>query len=299
MMKIQEAIARYKDYIVNERRFSPETVRAYGFEVERFGKYLLEIGISDVSEITQREPREWQVKIMRDRKKPRSVLRMLSALRSWAMFLRRNGWVSIDLMAKVSSPRQPHVLPVFFRENEVEHLYDQGLFPDTFEGHRDRLLLRMLYETGMRRAEVAALTIASIDNSSRTIKVFGKRSKERYVPIENELLNTINKYLLERGQIPCEDTHLFVTAKGRPINGATVYRIVRKYMPQLSHADRISPHVFRHTFATHILNEGGNIDAIKELLGHSSLNSTEVYTHVTREHLKTTYKHAHPRALKQ
>lgn len=299
MMKIQEAIARYKDYIVNERRFSPETVRAYSSEVERFGEYLLGIGISDVGEITQHEPREWQVQIVEDSKKPRSVLRMLSALRSWTKFLRRNGWVSIDLMAKVSSPRQPHVLPVFFRENEVEHLYDQGLFPDTFEGHRDRLLLQMLYETGMRRAEIAGLTIASVDASARTIKVFGKRSKERYVPIEDELLNAINNYLSLRSEIPCEDTHLFVSPKGRPLNGASVYYIVRKYMPQLSHADRISPHVFRHTFATHILNEGGNIDAIKELLGHSSLNSTEMYTHVTREHLKSSYKHAHPRALKK
>ncbi|MBR1793250.1 MAG: tyrosine-type recombinase/integrase [Bacteroidales bacterium] len=298
-MKVLEAIVRYKAYISNERRMSPETVRAYGFEVEQFGNFLSRRGISDVDEITPREPREWQAICMEDGKSPRSVTRMLSALRSWTRFLRKNNWLAIDIMAKVSSPRQPQKMPVFFRENEAEHLYDEGIFPATFEGHRDRFLLRLLYETGIRRSEAAGITVTSFDTSARTLKVLGKRSKERYIPIEEELISALKVYLDARGQIPCQDSRLFVTGKGRPLNGDDIYRIVKKYMRGLSCAERISPHVFRHTFATHILNEGGNIDAIKELLGHSSLSSTEVYTHVTREHLKATYKHAHPRALKQ
>ena len=162
-------------------------------------------------------------------------------------------------------------------------------------GQRDKLMLRLLYETGMRRSELAGLKVSSVDFSSLTIKVLGKRNKERVIPIENELAHNISQYLALKEQEKGPSEWLFVGTKGRQITPQDVYRTVKKYMSALSDADRISPHVFRHSFATHILNEGGNIEAIKELLGHADLATTEVYTHVTREHLKEVYKQAHPR----
>ena len=229
---------------------------------------------------------------------PGTVKRRLSSLSSFFRYLRRHGFFDTDIMARVSAPRQPKRLPVFFKEKELEHLYDEGLFADDFMGQRDKLMLRMLYETGMRRSELAGLRETSVDISSLTIKVLGKRNKERIIPIESELAHNINQYLALKEQEMGPNEWLFVRKNGRPINSNDVYITVKKYMTTLSNADRISPHVFRHSFATHILNDGGNIQAIKELLGHADLATTEVYTHVTHEHLKEVYKHAHPRAVK-
>ena len=225
--------------------------------------------------------------------------RRLSSVSSWLRWLRRSGMLEADLMAKVSAPRQPKRLPVFFKESETEHLYDEGLFGDDFTGRRDALMLRMLYETGMRRSELAALREASVDFHNLTVKVLGKRTKERLVPIEIELAHNISDYIALKRQTVGENEWLFVNAKGRQVSAGVVYHVVRKYMTGLSNADRISPHVFRHSFATHILAEGGNIQAIKDLLGHENLATTEIYTHVTREHLKEEYRHAHPRSRRK
>ena len=295
-MLITDAIARYLNYIEHEKRLSPLSLEVYSHELYEFAKHLHTIGIDDIDDITMREPREWQVMRMEEGLKPTTIKKMISALRGWSKYMLRQQWMKTDIMGRVVVPRTPKPLPVFFKESEVEHIYDGGLFPPDFNGQRDRLLLRLLYETGMRRSEAAGLTIQSIDHSARCIRVIGKRNKERVIPIEDELLKNINEYLTLREQIDCEDNHLLVSDNGKAVNADKVYTIVKHYMPALSNADRISPHVFRHTFATHILNQGGNIDAIKELLGHSNLNSTEIYTHVTREHLKENYKNAHPRA---
>lgn len=296
-MKTAEAISLYLDYAATQRRMSPLTLKAYREELERFDGYLQRLGITDVEDITCREPRQWQASCMQDGAAPRSILRMLAALRGWHKYMHRRGWVETDFMAKVSSPKVPKTQPTFFKEREVERIYDADIFPDTFDGKRDRLLLRLLYETGMRRSEAAGLRLSAIDYSARTIKVLGKRNKERYIPVEDELLKTISDFVALRSTLPCIDDHLFVSENGSPVNGNKIYSIVRRYMSTLSNADHISPHVFRHSFATHILNRGGNIDAIKHLLGHSSLDATEIYTHVTREHLRQAYRHAHPRSL--
>ena len=212
-----------------------------------------------------------------------------------------------DVMAKVAPPKRPQRLPVYFRQQEVERIYDDG-FPDTFDGQTERLVLRMLYETGMRRSELASLTVGSVDLGALYIKVRGKRNKERLIPIENELANNISRYLALREQTlaqlqdrqPAAATdRLLINGRGKPISDNRIYHIVEHYMRPLSTADRTSPHVFRHTFATHMLSEGAEIEAIRQLLGHSSLSSTEIYTHVSREYLKETYKHAHPRAHKK
>ena len=294
-MTITEAIERFHAYIATERRMATGTVRNYLGDLEDFSSWLAAQGITDLEEVSAREVRGWQMEHMERGEHAGTVKRRLSSLSSFFRYLRRHGLFEADIMAKVSAPKQPKRLPVFFKEKETEHLYDEGLFADDFMGQRDKLMLRMLYETGMRRSELAGLTVASVDFSSLTIKVLGKRNKERIIPIENELAHNIKQYIALKEQEMGPSEWLFVGAKGRQITPQDVYRTVKRYMTALSNADRISPHVFRHSFATHILNEGGNIEAIKELLGHADLATTEVYTHVTREHLKEVYKHAHPR----
>lgn len=295
-MKINEAIEQFHSYIANERRMAAGTVRNYIADLQDFSQWLELQQITDLGEISAREVRAWQMEHMDRGENPGTVKRRLSSLSSFFLYLRRHNLFNSDIMAKVSAPRQPKRLPVFFKEGELEHLYDEGLFPDDFIGQRDKLMLRMLYETGIRRSELAGLKIQSVDFSSLTIKVLGKRNKERIIPIESELAHNISEYIALKEQEKGASEWLFVGRKGGQITTNDIYLTVKKYMPQLSNADRISPHVFRHSFATHILNEGGNIQAIKELLGHADLAATEVYTHVTRQHLKEVYSHAHPRA---
>ena len=295
-MTVDEAIARFHDYIAHERRMAAGTVGNYLADLRDFADHLRQQNMVDIEDITSREVREWQMEHLGRGEAAGTVKRRLSSLGSFFRYLRRQGMLEADIMAKVSAPRQPRRLPVFFKEGELEHLYDEGIFGDDFLGRRDALMLRLLYETGIRRSELAGLTEASVDLSSLTLKVLGKRNKERLIPIESELAHNISDYLALKHQEVGESEWLFVNRKGRPITANVVYQVVKRYMPALSNADRISPHVFRHSFATHILNEGGNIQAIKELLGHADLATTEVYTHVTREHLKEVYKHAHPRS---
>lgn len=295
-MKVEDSIALFLDYIATERRLSALTVRTYHDALMEFHKYLGNNHIELIEEIDSKAVREWQATLMEAGIVPRTVMKKISALKSWHKFLRKQGLAKGDIFAKVSTMKIDKKLPVFYKENEVSKLYNSETFPDTFEGERDKLLLRMLYETGMRRAEIAGLTEHNIDLSAMTIKVLGKRNKQRIIPIENELGQNIERYLALKKEISPDNESLFVTPKGKSLSTAQIYAIVKKYMSALSNADKISPHVFRHTFATGMLNEGANIDAVKELLGHSSLAATEIYTHVTREHLKDAYKHAHPRA---
>lgn len=306
-MKIEESIALFAQYVSSERRLAEGTVRYYVGVSQQVGKYLAEQEIEDLEDISANDIRGWLMQQIERGEMASTVTKQTAALRAWFKFLRKEGHLDTDIMAKVSPPKQPKRLPIFFRESEVEHIYDDR-YPDTYDGEVDKLVLRMLYETGMRRSELAMLPLSNIDLGNLTIKVRGKRNKERMIPIENELANNISKYIALRNmmieqlrgeQEDWEPTErLLVDSKGKAVSDGKIYRIVEHYMPQLSNADRTSPHIFRHSFATHMLNEGANIDAIKELLGHSDLASTEVYTHVTREHLKEAYKHAHPRAIK-
>ena len=308
VVKIKDAISCFAEYVGVERRLAAGTVKYYVGVVEQFAQYMERQEVDEVEGITGADVRGWQMSLMDAGKKPGTVVKDMAALRAWFKYLRMHKGLGRDIMARIVPPKRPERLPVFFRESEVEKIYLDN-FPNTYEGQMERLVLRMLYETGMRRSELAGLTLSSIDLSSLSIKVRGKRNKERIIPIENELACNISRYLALRKEMIeglCASTpgvevtdRLFVNGKGKPVSDGMVYSIVERYMRPLSNAERTSPHVFRHTFATHMLDEGANIDAIKELLGHSSLSSTEIYTHVSREHLKETYKHAHPRAHKK
>lgn len=306
-VKIYEAIQCFADYVTHERRLAAGTTKYYVGEVQAFSQYLLTLHITDTDDITPREVSGWQMSQLDSGHRPGTVAKQLSALRAWFKYLMKYQGMERDVMAPIKPPKRPLRLPVFFKQKEVESIYSD-IFPDTFDGQTERLALRMLYETGMRRSELASLPLSAIDLTSLTVKVRGKRNKERIIPIENELAQTIARYIALReevltrqqpGTISDAASPLLITSKGKPVTDYKIYQIVERYMRPRSSADRTSPHVFRHTFATHMLNDGANIDAIKELLGHSDLSSTEIYTHLSREHLKESYKHAHPRAYKK
>ena len=298
-MTLSEAIERFRAYIATERRLAPGTVRNYIDDLEDFDAWLRSQDIEVLDDVSAREVRAWQMEHMERGEHAGTVKRRLSSLSSFFRYLRRHGLFEADIMAKVSAPKQPKKLPVFFKEKETEHLYDEGLFGDDFFGRRDRLMLRLLYETGIRRGELVGLRNSSADLATLTLKVRGKGDKERMIPIENELAHNISEYLALKQQEIGDVEWMFVNHRGKQMNPTSVNNVVKKYMTPLSNADRVSPHVFRHSFATHILNEGGDLAAIKELMGHENLATTEAYTHVTREHLKEVYKYAHPRGRKR
>lgn len=302
VVKIEEAIQRFADHITVERHLSPTTVRYYVREAADFAQYLASQEVTDIEKIEPYDVRDWLM-VQMEKNSPATVRKKHAALSAWITYLRKNKYLARDIMASVSIPQQPTRQPIFFRESEVEHIYDD-IYPPTYEGALAKLVLRMLYETGMRRSELASLTVQDVNLSKLTIKILGKGNKMRIIPIENELAHNISQYLALRDEKMAEEKaadsrRLLINSKGRPVSDSMIYSIVEQYMPALSNADRVSPHVFRHTFATHMLNEGADINAVKELLGHSSLDSTEIYTHVSRERLKETYKHAHPRATKK
>lgn len=297
-MTIAGSIASFTDYISNERRYSPHTVAAYSTDLAEFSAFLSRCDIDDVQEVSTMEIREWQMELMSEGVKPRSVARKLASLRSWYKYLRRMKYVRGNPFANVSPPKLDKPLPIFFRESESEKIYDLPTPPDDdFAGNRDLLILQVFYETGMRRSELLTLKVSSFDFSARTVRVLGKRDKERIIPIEAELIKKVRHYLSLRERVEGLSTdRFFITPKGEAMSIYQINKVVKGYMSQLSNANRISPHIFRHSFATHMLNEGADINAVKELLGHADLSATQIYTHVTREYLKETYRHAHPRA---
>lgn len=314
IMKASEAIERFIHNISAVRRLSPNTVKVYGDTLLELDRFLQGQQIEEIEEVSSSAIREWQMLLAERGLKPATIRKEISGLRSFFKFLRKERIIKEDVMANVVAPKLPHHLPIFFREKETEKIYERANFPEGFKGTRDQLLLRILYETGMRRSELAALTEGSVDLDAQSIKVLGKRNKERIIPIEKELAHNIKEYLAlkkERKDSLAKDgsgTHentaalrnsLMVRDDGEPMSASDIYSSVKRYMDVFSAAERRSPHVFRHTFATQMLNEGADLDAIKELLGHASLSATEIYTHVTREHLKEAYKHAHPRATKE
>jgi len=299
-MKISECIDLYVDNIKSERRLSALTVSEYDSELHRFADFLRDkFSIYYIEEVSHLEIREWLMLLSEQGIVANSRRTKLVVIRSFFKYLRREGIVHVDVMAKVPTPKVPKRLPVFFTEKEVERIYDDTCFTDDFEGFRDKLLLRLLYESGMRRAEVLGLKESSVDFATATVKVLGKRDKERIIPLENEILHNIKCYFSLKRQNGFDSEVFFVRNNGLPFSQYDVTKIVKHYMTLFSNADRISPHIFRHSFASHLINDGADINAIKDLLGHADLSSTEVYTHVSRQYLKDTYRHTHPREMKE
>ena len=292
-------IAMFLDYIQYERRNSAHTFVAYKTDLEQYSDFLLSQNLS-IEQATYRDIRNWLIALMEDDdNSTRTINRKISTLKTFYRFLLRNKHIEVNPMDKVIAPKQSKRLTNFVSEQDMSKLFEQLEFPDSFEGKRDRIILELFYATGIRLSELIQIKKGDLDLYSGTIKIFGKRKKERIIPIVLQMIVQLQDYLniLEKnfGTIDY-NANIFVTDEGKPVYPKLVYRIVRKYLDCVSTVDKRSPHVIRHTFATHLLDNGAELLAIKELLGHSSLAATQVYTHTSIEKIKETYKQAHPRA---
>jgi integrase/recombinase XerC len=291
-------IERFIRYLQFEKRFSPNTVTAYKKDLHQFSEFIVSIQ-PELLNVTHQHVRTWIVSLMDQGIESRTVNRKISSLRSFYKFLQREDLTADNPMIHVRAPRIPKRLPVVITEQKMDILLDaQGVFSDDFGGTRDRLIIELLYGTGMRLAELSNLSDKDINVYEQQIKVLGKRNKERIIPISNSLSKLIGHYQLQKlsQNFDNKSSVLIVTNEGRNAYPKFIYRAVNLVLSFISTHDKKSPHILRHSFATSLLNRGADLNAIKELLGHSSLAATQVYTHNLAEKLKSIYKQAHPKA---
>ena len=291
-------IDSFLEYLRLERNYSERTIVSYETDLREFEEYFQEVDAGlDFKKIDADIVRRWMVHLMDEGRAATSVNRKLSTLRSFYRFLLRRKEMVINPMLKVVGPKKKKPLPFFVREKDMDRLLDESLFEEGFEGCRDRLILEMFYATGMRLSELIGLDDADVDLSARLIKVTGKRNKQRLIPFGNEMEEDLLIYIKVRNETLPEGTKAFFVRKnGMRMYPLQVYRLVRKSLSKVVTLKKRSPHVLRHTFATAMLNGKAEMRAVKELLGHESLVTTEVYTHTTFEELKKVYELAHPRA---
>jgi integrase/recombinase XerC len=291
---------RFTDYLQFEKRYAPSTVRAYITDLDQFYSYLsTTYDLSEDSSILRTHVRSWIVDLVEHEISARSINRKLSSLKTYFKYLVKASLIKENPAADVVAPKVSKRLPAFVEKEHVDNLFKQEFFADDFNGVRNRMIFELFYATGMRQAELIGLQDSNIDLHGLTIKVLGKGNKERIIPINKELATQIKQYTDQRQSEfngVTDSGHFFVTNKGVKLYPKFVYRLVNKYLSMITTIDKRSPHVLRHTFATHLSNNGADINAIKELLGHASLAATQVYTHNTIEQLMEVYKQTHPKA---
>ena len=291
-------IEQFIQYLKFEKRFSPLTVTAYQKDLNQFLVFLA-VPESELLNITHQQVRSWMVELMDHGNEAKTVNRKVSSLRSFYKFLQRNEMILINPMTQVRAPKIPKRLPVVITEQKMDTLLDGGFdFSDDFAGLRDRLIIELLYGTGIRLAELVGLRDDDIDAYEQQIRVLGKRNKQRIIPVHASLAKLITDYKFQKLSqgFDNKSSTLIVTDKGRDVYPKFIYRTVKTVLSTISTHDKKSPHILRHSFATSLLNRGADLNAIKELLGHSSLAATQVYTHNSVEKLKSIYKQAHPKA---
>ena len=291
-------IANFIQYLTSEKRLSEHTIRAYETDLKQFASHLCALSSDKrLEEATNQTLRTWIVALAQQGLNNHSINRKIASVKSFYRFLRVKAYITVDPTLQLSTLRTSKSLPVFLKEQELLNLLDQHSFEDTFEGWRDKLVLELLYGTGIRLAELLGLCDAAVNLYDNTIRVRGKRNKERTIPFPKSLRQVIEQYRRHRAIIINGHSKLLlVTATGAPCYPMLVYRLVSKYLRTYTHADRYSPHVLRHTFATHLLIKGADLNAIKDLLGHESLATTQLYTHYSFKKLQEVFKQAHPKA---
>jgi len=291
----------FKDYLQMQKNYSLHTVKAYIKDIEEFDSFNKTHFEQDSIDIVgYSQIRSWIVSLIDGNISASSVNRKISSLKSYYKFLLRIKQIEQSPLLKHKALKTPKKIQIPFSEKEVDLVLNQIIYPDGFEGIRDKLIIDMFYTTGIRRAELINLKLSSIDLNSNTLKVIGKRNKERILPLLPIIISQIKMYIIQRNAIQdIKNTEqLFLTQKGVKLNDSLVYRLINTYFSTISEKVKKSPHILRHTFATHLLNNGADLNSVKELLGHSSLASTQVYTHSSLSELKKVYSDAHPRNQK-
>ena len=286
-----------KDFIIflsSEKRFSTHTTIAYKNDLLQFFNFLKNNNSinTDIQKISFKIIRNYVAFLLESDIKVSSVNRKISTLRSYFKFLVREDYLTINPMLKIIPPKSKKKLPVFVDQESMQSLLNEVSFPKGFTGERDKLIIELFYLTGIRLSELVNIKINHISFDSFYVKVLGKRNKERIIPLSSKIINEISLYISKF----CLNEYLFTNLKKQRVYNKLVYRVVKKYISKISSIDKNSPHILRHTFATHMLNNGADINAIKELLGHANLSATQVYTHNTIDKLKIIYQQAHPRA---
>ena len=293
-------IEDFLNYLRFEKAYSPHTVVSYENDLKAFEAYLLSVN-SQLCLLTADSDlvRAWAVELMAVGRNATTVNRKLSSLRSFYKYMLRVGKLDVSPMQNVQGPKKKKPLPQFVREADMDRLLDCTLCDDSWQGVRERLVIQLFYETGIRLSELVGLNEGDVDFARKAIKVTGKRNKQRVIPVGDKLMAGLDEYLVKKKEV-CGTgdalAPLFVTDKGVRVYPGWVYRLVRKNLSQVVTLKKRSPHVLRHTFATAMLNGEAELEAVKELMGHKSVSTTQIYTHTTFEELKKVYSKAHPRA---
>ena len=291
---VYPAIQPFLDHLRFEKRYSQHTLISYQTDLEQFFAYLSsQFDGPSVSEISPMFIRSWLAEMKEEGMESRSLNRKISALKSFFKYQLKNGVIAQSPMTTIVSPKLNKRLPVFVEEKDIRTLFDHVEFSDDWKGRTEKLVMELFYSTGMRLSELIGLKESQLDASLSQIKVLGKGNKERIIPISQELVKALQTYIKEK---PVTGTKLFQTEKGKSLQPRQVYAFVKQYLAAVTTVQKKSPHILRHSFATHLMNNGADLNAVKELLGHSSLAATQVYTHNTIEKLKEVFKKAHPKA---
>jgi integrase/recombinase XerC len=290
----------FLQYIQYEKKLSAYTITAYRIDLNQFVQFISdEAGVFDPSQITSLQIRQWIVFLLKNGQSPRSVNRKVTALKSFFLFLNHKQLIAANPTKKIVALKTKKNLPLYFTEKEINFVSNQ-LLENNFNEARDKLIIEMLYQTGMRRSELIGVKDVDIDFSRNTIRVLGKRNKERFIPFGRALANEMKTYIEIRNQSIESSAERFFTLKdGSPLYPKLVYNVVCRAFDGVSTLSKRSPHVLRHSFATILLDKGAELNAVKELLGHSNLSATEIYTHTTFDQIQSIYKQAHPRAQKR
>ena len=292
-----ERLTDFIHYLRFEKRYSAHTLTAYQKDLSQFREYLSrECNLTELKLITHFHIRGWLAGMKGDKQTARTINRKISSLNSYYKYLLRHGHTDNNPVRQLHAQRLPERLPVYLKESESQHLLDEVQFEPGFKGSTDRLICELFYATGMRRNELQQLKETDIEWGLNQVRILGKGNKERLLPVSPVLLDTIRDYLAQKHKLEKHDTqYLFNLESGEQLYAGYIYRTVTRYLAESTTSQKKSPHVLRHTFATHLLNNGANIQAIKDLLGHSSLAATQVYTHNNIDKLKEIHKQNHPR----
>ena len=291
----------FTDYLLLEKNYSALTVNAYQKDLGAFSKFIInEYETNTINQVNYPQIRSWIVSMVEKGLSNRSINRKVSALNTYYKFLLKIGDIKTNPLVKHKALKTSKKIQVPFSENEIMTVLNDLHFENDFEGIRNKLIIELFYSTGIRRIELVELKLTSVNLNNKTLKVLGKRNKERIVPLLESVAQTISKYLVSRNKLESitDDDILFLTKKGVKIYETLVYRIINEYFSLASSKVKKSPHILRHSFATHLLNQGADLNAVKELLGHSSLAATQIYTHNSITELKKVHIKAHPRSKK-